>query len=195
MITIVEYTGERVPVQPAAFIPTVTPFERLIQVASTQRRPPVALWHPEHEGEIDIRIARDGRWFHEGALIKRQPLVDLFATILRREDDAFFLVTPAEKLRIVVEDAPFVAVDFEFDTTTGDQNVVFETNVGDVVLLDDEHPLRVAHTDNGPRPYLVVRDQLEAIVARAAYYRLAELAVEHEGGWSVRSAGAHHSLG
>lgn len=174
---------------------TETPYERLIGLVASQRRPPVASWHPEHVGEIDIRIAADGTWFHEGRPIKRQPLVNLFAQILRREADRYYLVTPVEKLAIRVEDAPFIAVDFEVSQRGGgDQSLVFQTNVGDIVPLDADHPLRVSSTGE-PRPYVHVRDDLDALISRPAYYRLAELAVARGDDWVVWSHGTPYTLG
>ncbi len=122
-------------------------------------------------GDIDIRIARDGTWYHEGGAIRRRRLVKLFAGILKREDDgAYCLVTPAEKRRIAVEDAPFVAV----EAAIGDGVVRFRTNVDEVVTADADHPIRV-ETDRAsgrPSPYVHVRDGLDALIARAVYYEL-----------------------
>ena len=88
-------------------------FETLTNLQRSKRLPPLHLWQPEHVGVIDIRIDREGIWYHEGTRIERQPLVDLFATILRREKDDYYLVTPAEKMRIVVDEAPFIAIDLD----------------------------------------------------------------------------------
>lgn len=149
-----------------------------------QGLPPVHRWHPEHVGDIDIRIARDGRWYHEGSVIRREAIVRVFSTILRREGEDYFLVTPAEKLRIVVEDAPFVAVSLEQVDDCGTPKLVFTTNVGTTVVAGERHPLRV-ETDAAtgePSPYLHVRDNLEALLARNVFYELVELAepVQHE---------------
>ena len=137
-------------------------------------------WNPALRGEIDIRIAADGSWYHEGRRFQREALVRLFASVLRREQDDYFLVTPAEKLRIEVEDAPFVAGLVEtIDDETG-QAVVFTTNLGERIVLDDEHPLRVdIDADSGePRPYVLLRDGLEALISRRAFFDLANLAEE-----------------
>lgn len=141
-------------------------------------RPPVHLWNPPFCGDIDIRIAADGRWYHEGRIFQRQALVELLASIMKYEDGEYFLVSPVEKVRIQVEDAPFVALRFEEVETDGIRFFEFETNVGDIVRLDAEHPLRVdVNTANGePRPYLLVRDGLEALVHRNVFYQLVELA-------------------
>lgn len=135
--------------------------------------PPVHLWNPDFCGDIDMRIARDGTWFYMGTPIGRAPLVRLFSTVLKREGDDYFLVTPVEKVGITVDDAPFVAVDFQ---RKGD-DLVFETNVGDVVTADAEHPIRVerdAQTGE-PAPYVMVRSGLEALIDRKSFYRLVEL--------------------
>jgi hypothetical protein len=155
--------------------------------------PPVHLWNPPHCGEIDIRIARDGTWFHEGSPIGRAPLVRLFASVLRKDPDGYVLVTPVEKLKIVVDDAPFIAV--RVDRTT--EGLKFLTNVGDEVIAGPEHPLRVA-TDpvsGEPAPYVHVRGGLEARLARPVFYELAEMAAPRGGELGVESGGAWFSLG
>ena len=133
--------------------------------------PPVHLWHPPYCGEIDIRIARDGTWWHEGSPIGREKLVRLFSTILRREGDRYFLVTPVEKVGIVVEDVPFIAVDFTVTGTGQGQALHFTTNVGDHVTAGPDAPLRL----DGPAPYVMVRAGLEGRLDRKSFYRLAEL--------------------
>ncbi len=156
--------------------------------------PPVHLWHPEHCGEIDIVIRANGQWVHEGSPIGREALVRLFSTVLRLDSDGYHLVTPVEKLRIAVEDAPFVAVAVE---RAGD-TLRFSTNVGDLVDADAEHPIRVV-TDpktGEPRPYLMVRRGLEALIARSVFYELVEIAEENvEGELMISSSGAVFSLG
>jgi hypothetical protein len=139
--------------------------------------PPVHLWNPAHCGEIDIVIARDGRWFHEGAVIGREALVRLFSTILRKDPDGIHLVTPVEKLRITVEDAPFVATRVDRDGAV----LRFRTNVGDEVDAGPENPIRVEVAPDGePRPYVHVRRGLEALIARPVFYELVEMAQERD---------------
>ncbi|WP_068875033.1 MULTISPECIES: DUF1285 domain-containing protein [unclassified Phenylobacterium] len=139
--------------------------------------PPVHLWNPAHCGEIDIVIKRDGRWLHEGAQINREALVRLFSTVLRKDPDGFHLVTPVEKMRIEVEDAPFIAVRVDREG----EALRFVTNVGDEVEAGPEHALRVELGEDGePRPYLHVRRGLEALVARPVFYELVEMAEERE---------------
>lgn len=134
-------------------------------------------------GDFDIRIARDGTWFHQGSPIGRKPLVKLFSTVLRREDDGeYWLVTPVERGRVIVEDAPFTAVEFSATGSGENQSLSLRTNIDTWVELDSEHPLRIAVDDETgePRPYILVRDRLEALILRSVYYGLAELAVEEE---------------
>ena len=162
---------------------------------------PVETWDPPYCGELPIRIGRDGRWYYLDSPIGRERLVQLFARILKREGDKYFLVSPVEKVGIHVDDAPFVAVHFEVEGQGDTQVLNFQTNVGDMVRLDAEHPLRVdIHPLTGqPSPYLRVRDGLWALLARPVYYQLVELAeeVREPGGtrWLVHSAGSVHCLG
>lgn len=164
--------------------------------------PPVHLWEPDNCGEIDIRIARDGTWFHEGGPIRRPSMVRLFSTILRRDDDgAYYLVTPVEKLRITVEDAPFVAVEMTVHGSGREQVLTFRTNVDDEVMAGPEHPIRVVVDADSeePSPYVHIRGGLEALIARSVFYDLVELADEevHDGEpkFGVWSAGAFFVLG
>lgn len=150
--------------------------------------PPVDDWHPAHCGDIDIRIARDGRWFHDGCPIARRELVRLFSTLLRKDGDDFVLVTPAEKLRITVEDAPFLAVLLDVEGAGQTQKLVFTTNVGDRAVACAANPIRVvtdAATDE-PSPYILVRGGLEARLSRPVFYQLVALAVP---------GAAEHTLG
>ena len=167
----------------------------LADAAASVRGPaPVHLWNPAHCGEIDIRIRRDGSWWHEGAPIRREALVRLFAGVLRLDPDGFHLVTPAEKMRITVEDAPFLAVRLD-RTVEGDLR--FTTNVGDVVVAGPDHALRV-ETDAAtgePAPYLHVRRGLEARLTRPVFYELVESAEERDGGMEVASGGVRFALG
>jgi len=138
---------------------------------------PVHLWNPDFCGDLDMRIARDGTWFYLGTPIGRLPLVKLFSSILKREGDAYFLVTPVEKVGIKVDDVPFIAVDFE--VSDGPQ-ITFTTNVGDEALLGLDHPLRITHNEKGePAPYVHVRANLEARIDRKSFYRLVDLASVH----------------
>jgi hypothetical protein len=155
--------------------------------------PPVHLWNPAHCGDIDILIRKDGLWLHEGSPIGRAPLVRLFSTVLRKDPDGFHLVTPVEKLRIRVEDAPFVAVRVD----RRGEVLVFTTNVGDEVEAGPEHAIRVeaGPCEDEPRPYLHVRSGLDALIARPVFYELIELAQARDGRLIVRSGGADFDLG
>ena len=161
----------------------------IARLAGEKRLPPVEQWHPTHCGDSDMRIARDGTWFHMGSPIGRAEMVRLFSTILRREPDGgFVLVTPVEKLDIEVEDAPFVAVEMKAEGEGRDARLAFRLNTGDLVSADAGHALRFEQHDDGPRPYLHVRGGLEALVARSVYYEIAERALsgddEPPGVWS-----------
>jgi hypothetical protein len=168
-------------------------FEAVASAAASGRGPaPVHLWNPANCGEIDLVIARDGTWRHEGSPIGRAALVRLFSTVLRRDEDGFWLVTPVEKLRIRVEDAPFLAIGLEREGGV----LRFATNVGDLVEAGPEHPIRVETAPGGqPRPYLHVRGGLEALIARSVFYELVALGEERGGRLMVSSNGGWFDLG
>ena len=136
-----------------------------------------------------MRIARDGTWFHQGSPIGRLPLVRLFSTLLRKDDEGFMLVTPVEKLSIEVEDAPFIAVSLEAEGQGQGQRLTFRTNVGDEVTAGPDHGLRFDRQNEAPVPYLTVRRGLEARLARPVYYQLIELAVPDGGRLGIWSEG------
>ena len=170
-------------------------FEELIDLAAEKSLPPVHLWQPEREGKIDIHIDARGDWYHEGDPITRQALVDLFATILRKDGADYYLVTPVEKLRITVDDVPFMAVDMEVRGEGGSTDLLFTTNVGDIVMADAEHPIEM----RGEKPYLMVRDGLDAKLTRSVFYRLVDEGLEEPDGNKnalvVYSQGARFALG
>jgi uncharacterized protein len=163
------------------------------------RRPPVDC------GDLDMRIAGDGTWFYRGSPIGRLPLVKLFASVLRREADGrYWLVTPAERGRITVDDAPFVAVELTAEGKGREQSLIFRTNLDEIVTAGPEHPLRVEIAANGePRPYIVVRPgaaaPLEAVIARPVFYELVELANDEDIAGAMRfgvwSGGRFFELG
>ncbi|MBI1180854.1 MAG: DUF1285 domain-containing protein [Alphaproteobacteria bacterium] len=147
-----------------------------------KKLPPVHKWNPDFCGDIDMRIARDGTWYYMGSPIGRKPMVKLFSTVIRRDGDQFFLVTPVEKLGITVEDAPFVAVEADTYKDGRGQAVVFRTNVDDEVIADADHPIRVdidPETEE-PSPYVLVRDNLWALIARPVFYRLVDACEERQ---------------
>ncbi|MGD9262973.1 MAG: DUF1285 domain-containing protein, partial [Methyloceanibacter sp.] len=134
-------------------------------------------------GDIGLKIARDGTWFYEGSPIGRKALVKLFSTVLRREDDGFYLVTPVEKVPIEVEAEPFIAVSMTREGTGPDQLLTFTTNVDDVVPAGPDHAIGFRSEPNGGKaPYIEVRDGLTARLARPVYYELADMTVETEAG-------------
>ena len=147
------------------------------KAASKKGPPPVHLWNPPFCGDLDMRIARDGTWFYLGTPIGRKGLVKLFSSIIRKDGDDYFLVTPVEKVGITVEDAPFVAVDFEAKGDGADQTLTFLTHVDDVVTAGPDHPIRVTRDpETGePSPYILVRANLEALIDRKSFYRLVDL--------------------
>jgi len=152
------------------------------RAASKRGLPPVHLWDPPDCGDLDMRIARDGTWFYLGTPIGRPELVRLFSTILRKDGDRFVLVTPVEKVGIVVDDAPFVAVDFHAEGQGDDQTLTFVTNLGDEAVAGPDHPIRVERDpETGePSPYVLIRARLEALIDRKSFYRLVEIGAHHE---------------
>lgn len=149
------------------------------RLLAEKRLPPVDNWNPEHCGDSEMRIARDGTWFHQDSPIGREAMVRLFSTILRREPDgSFVLVTPVEKLSIEVEDAPFVAVELKTEGEGRNRSMAFRLNSGDLVAAGPENALILRETSDGPHPYLHVRGGLEALIARSVYYELMNLALD-----------------
>jgi hypothetical protein len=145
---------------------------------STLSLPPRGAHSARDCGELGIRIGRDGTWYYQGSPIGRKPLVKLFASVLRRESDGqFWMVTPAERGTVVVEDAPFTAVEVTASGQGEDQRLKFRTNLDEEVVADAEHPIRVAHDPEtqAPSPYVLVRDGLEARLLRPVYYELVTL--------------------
>ncbi len=176
------------PMEPIPDLATLSLAE-IARLAEARKLPPVEQWNPSHCGDSEMRIARDGTWFHQGSPIGRQAMVRLFSTILRREaDGGYVLVTPGEKLDIVVEDAPFVAVEMKVEGAGEAMQLAFRLNTGDLVTAGPNHPLRFEQQADGPHPYLRVRGGLDALIARAIYYEIAELALagdmEPPGVWS-----------
>lgn len=151
----------------------------IARLVEAQKLPPVERWNPTHCGDSEMRIARDGTWFHQGSPIGREAMVRLFSTILRRETDGgYVLVTPGEKLDIAVEDAPFVAVEVKSEGSGRARTLAFRLNTGDFVVAGPENALRFESKPDGPHPYLHVRGRMEALVARSVYYELANLAID-----------------
>ena len=170
------------------------------RAATAERKlPPVHLWNPDYCGEIDMRIARDGVWFYNGSPIGRLPLVQLFSTILRKDPERYVLVTPVERVGIVVEDAPFLAVEMRRSEGPDGQVLAFRTNVEDWVEAGPDHPMRFEPGDSeGLKPYVHIRADLWALVKRALFYDLVEAGemreVEGERMFGVVSRGAFFAM-
>ena len=149
---------------------SLSELQRLID---ERRLPPVDKWNPDHCGDSEMRIARDGTWFHQGSPIGRETMVRLFSTILRRESDgSYVLVTPVEKLSIEVESTAFRAVELLSEGEGRQRRIAFRLDSGDAVVMDADHPLTFE-----PTPRILVRHGLEAELSRSVYYELAELAL------------------
>ena len=142
--------------------------------------PPVHLWNPPFCGNLDMRIAADGTWYYLGTPIGRPALVKLFASVLKREGDQYFLVTPVEKVGIIVEDAPYLAVEMSVRRVGRGHVLHFRTNVDDLVACGRGHALRFAPDSKtgGVKPYLHVRHDLWAKLTRPVFYQLVDLGDE-----------------
>lgn len=176
----------------------ISGLEALLKAQGGKGPAPVEKWNPPYCGDIGMKIRTDGVWFYQGTPIGRMPLVKLFAGVLRKDADGkHYLVTPAEKVDVAVEDAPFLAVEMQVQDSGCDQRLTFRTNVDDIVVAGPKHPIRFAIEagSGGLKPYLLVRGRLEALVTRALYYDLVELAVENNArGLGLWSDGAFFPL-
>ena len=144
---------------------------------STGDLPPVHLWHPDHEKDIDLVIEADGTWMYGGSPIKRPRLVRLFASVLRRDNDSYFLVTPVEKCRITVRDVPFQVILMDVEGDGDSQQLIMTTDMGETFTADDNHPLRISQIGDEWIPYVMVRGNMEARLNRNVYYQLSDLIV------------------
>ncbi len=171
------------------------------QLAGDPQRPlpPVATWSPPYCGELNLLIRRDGLWVHEGTPIGRAPLVRLFSTVLRREGERYFLVTPVEKLGIEVEDVPFLAVAMRRESGPDGLRLVFTTNVGDEAAAGPQHAIEMRPCGEGSAPYIHIRAGLDARIARAVWYDLVALGETRDIGgepqFGVASGDAFFPLG
>ena len=172
------------------------PLESLHKLLQDKPLPPVHLWHPDTTRDIDIRITRNGDWFYQGSVIQRKRMVQLFSTVLRCDDDGHtYLVTPQERLRITVEDAPFTAVLLDREGEGVKQSLIFTTNLGDKVVAGQDHPIVVEYPNKSgePSPYILVRNNLRALMTRSVFIELAHLAQsdtdEQSGQLNVHSNG------
>ena len=172
--------------------PRISGLEALLRGQTGVGPAPVDRWNPPYCGDIGLEIRRDGTWLYQNSPIGRKPLVQLFARVLRKDADGrTYLVTPAEKVDVKVVDAPFLAVEMEIRDPGPHQQLVFRTNVDDIVTCDAEHPLRFETEpgSGGLKPYLRVRGRLDALMTRALYQDLVAAAVpagtdEQLGVWS-----------
>lgn len=165
------------------------------QLSSNTKLPPVELWDPPYCGEIDLVIKADGSWFYNGTIFKRIALVKLFASVLKREDNDYFLVTPVEKVKITVEDAPFLLTQWQW-LDDSQCTIGASTNLDDYFEINDEHPIVI---NESGELYVTVRRNLSAKVHRNVYYQWANIAQEHttENGTELvlTSSGYTFSLG
>ncbi len=167
-----------------------------VKATKTAGLPPVHLWNPPFCGDLDIRIAKDGSWSYLGSSINRFELVKLFSSILKKEGDNFYLVTPVEKVGITVEDAPLLAVDVDRAREGEVQTLTFTTHVGDTAQAGADHPIRIVidpETDE-PSTYVLVRANLEARIDRKTFYRLVDIGTHHDGWFGVWSDGVFFRL-
>ena len=179
---------------------TAGPLEKLARAVADEKLPPVDAWQPTVQKDMGLRISRDGAWHYLGSPIARPSLVRLLSRVMKREGEDFFLVSPVEKLRIAVEDAPFLAVELECSGESQSQRLIFRTNVDDVVIAGKAHPIWVNEDplSGEPAPYIEVRDGLWALINRSVYYELAErviLSPNSPGQLGVFSEGCFFELG
>ncbi len=151
------------------------------ELIAARKLPPVESWNPQRAGTSEMRIARDGSWYHQGTPIRRPAMVRAFSSVLRREDDgSHVLITPYEKLAIEVEDAAFVAIDLTSEEEGKQRTLAFRLNTDDLVVAGDRHKLYIGEMEGEPAPYLDVRGGLQARLSRAVFYTLADLAIAEQ---------------
>lgn len=178
------------PFEPPPYLSELT-LEQIAGEVAARKLPPLESWNPEREGDSHMRIAADGRWFHEGSPIKREAMVRAFSTLLSRDAEGrHWLVTPTERLEIEVEDAAFIAT----DAAQKDGNLAFRLNTDELVIAGPEHRLRAAGTVDAPAIYLHVRRGCEARLNRSTWQQLAEIALAQGDGGFVESGGTRFSL-
>ena len=164
-------------------VSTVSLFQSILEAQEKNGGlPPVEKWNPPLCENVNMRISRDGKWYFMNSIISREKMVNLFSTVIRFDDDGFYyLVTPHEKIRLVVEDKPFVVTTYNKEIVDGQETFLFKTNVGDIVPLNSSHPLRIEISESDePSPYLLVRKNLEALLTRNVFYQLVEEANSDE---------------
>jgi hypothetical protein len=194
------YPGLRSDAMPETSLPVTLEGHSLAALADAicgRTLPPVDQWHPEHCGDSEMVIHRDGRWTYRGEAIDREAMIRLFSTVLRREPDgSFVLVTPAERLVITVESTPFRAIAMTSEGAAQDRRIALQIDRADALIVGPAHPLTLVDTPNGPSPRVLVRGGLEAELSRPLYYELAEIALaEAADPPGVWSDGAFFTLG
>jgi len=157
--------------------------------------PPVEQWNPDFCGDSQMRILRNGTWLHQNTPLGRENLVKLFASVLKREEDDYFLVTPVEKLSIQVDVAPFVIVDLEVDGSGSTQKIKLKTNLGERFYLDSEHPLTIANIDDETVALVTLRRNLPAVINSSTFVQLSELAYCGYSQFIVESCGEQFVIG
>ena len=158
--------------------------------------PPVEDWNPPLCKNVHMKIDRSGKWYFMNSPIGRERMVKLFSRVLRLDKDEYFLVTPVEKIKIEVEDKPFVIVDFEITVNKGNQVISFKTNTEEVFDVNSEHPIRIElkHSTQEPAPYVLVRKNLEGLISRNIYYKLIDICVEVGGSYGIYSSNQFFKL-
>ena len=174
---------------PTPSLETLSP-EEIARLVADRTLPPVSEWHPEHEGDSGMRIAADGTWFHDGGPIRRSAMVRAFSTLLRRDGERYFLVTPQQKLSIEVDDAPFVAT----NVLRSGVDLAFTLNTHDIVLAGADNRIVAMGDADSPALYISVRDGMDARLNRSTYEQLANIALENGEDWTVTSGGETFSL-
>jgi hypothetical protein len=170
-------------------------FKLLGKFEQQQKMPPVKSWDPQIEGVIDIHIDPQGRWFHEGGHFDRQDLARMFASILRREGESYYLVTPAEKLKIRVNDVPFSVVLMKNEQLSGQQQLTFMTSLGDEVVASEKNKIEFRANSNGDQvPYIEVRNNLWGKLNQSTYYELINLVEERVDGFFISSCGCSFKI-
>jgi uncharacterized protein len=170
----------RMPYEPPPNLADLT-LDQIAELAEARKLPPVARWDPPKSGDSEMRIAADGRWFHQGGEITRPAMIRAFSSLLKLDDDGrYWLVTPQEKLRIEVDDVPFIAVEVQREGGGRNANLAFRLNTDDLVIAGPNNALVLRNYDGADVPYLHVRNGLWARVSRPLHYELMELAVESD---------------
>ena len=179
---------------------SIAQYVKDVQQSHKRSIPPLDQWHPKHCGKMDLKIKANGEWWHEGQLIKRQSLLDLFSSVLWKENDRIYLKTPVEQIEIDVEDEPFLVHQVEYVDVAGKMYLQLTTTNQDVIVIDDLHPIFMRDYQGESRPYVHVRFGLNALIQRAAFFHLVELGdlIENAQGQTIlclQSGDFHLQLG